>query len=140
MRAKVTVTLKSGVLDPQGKAIEGALASLGIGGIASVRQGKLFDLVLAESDRQAAEAALRQACDRLLANTVIENYGIEIDEASIGPSDPIAAASPASAIEAPPQDTQVAELGPDAPPASLEPVAAAESAAAATSMPTEGHP
>jgi phosphoribosylformylglycinamidine synthase len=78
MRARVTVTLKSGVLDPQGKAIEGALQSLGVEGVASVRQGKVFDVELDTSDRERAEAALRQACERLLANTVIENYRVEI--------------------------------------------------------------
>ncbi len=76
MKARVTVTLKTGVLDPQGKAIEGALASLGVAGVASVRQGKVFDVELATSDRSAAEAALRQACEKLLANTVIENYNV----------------------------------------------------------------
>jgi phosphoribosylformylglycinamidine synthase PurS subunit len=78
MKARVTVTLKSGVLDPQGKAIEGALASLGVEGVASVRQGKVFDIELATADRAGAEAALKQACERLLANTVIENYRVEI--------------------------------------------------------------
>jgi phosphoribosylformylglycinamidine synthase subunit PurS len=78
MRARVTVTLKNGVLDPQGKAIEGALASLGVEGVTSVRQGKVFDIELAGADRAGAEAALRQACERLLANTVIENYRVEI--------------------------------------------------------------
>ena len=78
MKARVTVTLKSGVLDPQGKAIEGALKSLGIEGIASVRQGKVFDLELDNADRAGAEAALKAACERLLANTVIENYRVEI--------------------------------------------------------------
>jgi phosphoribosylformylglycinamidine synthase len=78
MKARVTVTLKSGVLDPQGKAIEGALRSLGVDGVASVRQGKLFDIELATQDRAAAEAALKSACDKLLANTVIENYRVEL--------------------------------------------------------------
>ena len=78
MKARVTVTLKTGVLDPQGKAIEGALRSLGVEGVASVRQGKVFDVELDTSDRERAEAALRQACERLLANTVIENYRVEI--------------------------------------------------------------
>jgi phosphoribosylformylglycinamidine synthase len=78
MKARVTVTLKSGVLDPQGKAIEGALASLGIEGVASVRQGKLFDIELAD-DHPDAGAVLRDACERLLANTVVENYRIELD-------------------------------------------------------------
>jgi phosphoribosylformylglycinamidine synthase PurS subunit len=78
MKARVTVTLKTGVLDPQGKAIEGALKSLGIEGVGSVRQGKVFDIELAGSDKAAAEAALKTACDKLLANTVIENYRVEI--------------------------------------------------------------
>jgi len=78
VKARVTVTLKNGVLDPQGKAIEGALASLGVGGIASVRQGKVFDVEVATSDRTRAEDSLKAACEKLLANTVIENYRIEI--------------------------------------------------------------
>lgn len=78
MKARVTVTLKSGVLDPQGKAIEGALKSLGIDGIASVRQGKVFDVEVPGGDRSAAEAVLREAAERLLANTVIEDYRVEI--------------------------------------------------------------
>ncbi|CAH1654818.1 Phosphoribosylformylglycinamidine synthase subunit PurS [Hyphomicrobiales bacterium] len=77
MKARVIVTLKTGVLDPQGKAIEGALASLGVDGVASVRQGKVFDVELATADKAGAEAALKQACEKLLANTVIENYRIE---------------------------------------------------------------
>lgn len=78
MKARVTVTLKSGILDPQGKAIEGALRSLGVDGIASVRQGKVFDIELAGVDRGRVEAALKDAAERLLANTVIENYRIEV--------------------------------------------------------------
>ena len=78
MKARVTVTLKSGVLDPQGKAIEGALRSLGVGGVASVRQGKVFDIELESGDKAKAEAALKEAADKLLANTVIENYRIEV--------------------------------------------------------------
>jgi phosphoribosylformylglycinamidine synthase len=78
MKARVTVTLKTGVLDPQGKAIEGALKSLGIDGVGSVRQGKVFDIELNGSDKGAAEAALKTACEKLLANTVIENYRVEI--------------------------------------------------------------
>jgi phosphoribosylformylglycinamidine synthase PurS subunit len=78
MKARVTVTLKNGVLDPQGKAIEGALRSLGIPGIDNVRQGKVFDLELSVDDRAKAETLLRDACERLLANTVVENYRIEI--------------------------------------------------------------
>jgi phosphoribosylformylglycinamidine synthase len=77
MKARVTVTLKNGVLDPQGKAIEGALKSLGIEGVDGVRQGKVFDIELKGSDKAGAEAALKTACEKLLANTVIENYRIE---------------------------------------------------------------
>ena len=78
MKARVTVTLKSGILDPQGKAIEGALRSLGVAGVGSVRQGKVFDIELGAIDRAAAEASLKAACEKLLANTVIENYRVEI--------------------------------------------------------------
>lgn len=78
MKARVTVTLKTGVLDPQGKAIEGALSSLGVEGVSSVRQGKVFDIELAHTQAETAEAALKDACERLLANTVIENYRVEI--------------------------------------------------------------
>ena len=78
IKARVTVTLKNGVLDPQGKAIEGALATLGFAGVGSVRQGKVFDVELAGSDRSKAEAELKAMCDKLLANTVIENYAVEL--------------------------------------------------------------
>jgi phosphoribosylformylglycinamidine synthase len=78
MKARVTVTLKTGVLDPQGKAIEGALRSLGIQGVDSVRQGKVFDIELVQQDHGRAEEALKAACETLLANTVIENYRVEI--------------------------------------------------------------
>jgi len=78
MKARVTVTLKSGILDPQGKAIEGALRSLGVEGVASVRQGKVFDIELDGADKARAEELLRQAADKLLANTVIENYRVEV--------------------------------------------------------------
>jgi phosphoribosylformylglycinamidine synthase PurS subunit len=78
IKARVTVTLKSGVLDPQGKAIEGALAALGFDGVGSVRQGKVFDVVLDGEDKTKAEADLKAMCDRLLANTVIENYSVAI--------------------------------------------------------------
>ncbi len=77
MKARVIVTLKNGVLDPQGKAIEGALGSLGFPGVESVRQGKVFEIDLAEPDALRAEAALVQMCEKLLANTVIEDYAIE---------------------------------------------------------------
>jgi phosphoribosylformylglycinamidine synthase subunit PurS len=78
MKARVTVTLKAGILDPQGKAIEGALKALGIDGVASVRQGKIFDVEIAGSDKTRAEAALKEAAEKLLANTVIENYRVEV--------------------------------------------------------------
>ena len=78
MKARVTVTLKSGVLDPQGKAIEGALKSLGVKGVASVRQGKVFDIEINAGDKAAAEASLKAACEKLLANTVVENYRVDI--------------------------------------------------------------
>jgi phosphoribosylformylglycinamidine synthase PurS subunit len=78
MKARVTVTLKNGVLDPQGKAIEGALKSLGVEGIANVRQGKVFDIELDTADEAQAETSLKAACEKLLANTVIENYRVEI--------------------------------------------------------------
>ena len=78
MKARVTVTLKNGVLDPQGKAIEGALKSFGLDGVDSVRQGKVFDIELSLTDRAEAEALLKAAAEKLLANTVVENYRIEI--------------------------------------------------------------
>jgi phosphoribosylformylglycinamidine synthase PurS subunit len=78
MKARVTVTLKNGVLDPQGKAIEGALKSLDIAGVNSVRQGKVFDIEIDAADADAARATLEQACEKLLANTVIENYRVEL--------------------------------------------------------------
>ena len=80
MKARVIVTLKSGILDPQGKAIEGALRSLGVEGVASVRQGKVFDLEIAGNNRAQAEGALKAAAEKLLANTVVENYRIELVE------------------------------------------------------------
>jgi phosphoribosylformylglycinamidine synthase subunit PurS len=78
MRARVTVTLKSGVLDPQGQAITGSLKSLGFAGVAAVRQGKVFDLDLGETDPAQARLNLAAMCEKLLANTVIENYSIEL--------------------------------------------------------------
>ena len=76
MKARITVTLKDGVLDPQGQAIEGALAALGFSGVASVRQGKIFDIELA--DGKDAEARLKAMCEKLLANTVIEDFRVEM--------------------------------------------------------------
>jgi phosphoribosylformylglycinamidine synthase len=78
MKARITVTLKNGVLDPQGKAIEHALTGLGFGGVGQVRQGKVFDIELDGTDRIKAEADLKAMCDKLLANTVIENYSVAI--------------------------------------------------------------
>lgn len=78
IKARVTVTLKTGVLDPQGKAIEGALGTLGFDGVGHVRQGKVFDVELDTTDRAKAEADLKAMCDKLLANTVIENYTVSI--------------------------------------------------------------
>jgi phosphoribosylformylglycinamidine synthase len=78
MKAKIKVTLKKGVLDPQGKAIEGALGSLGFAGVEHVRQGKYFEIDLAESDRTRAMTAAKAMCEKLIANTVIENYEIEL--------------------------------------------------------------
>jgi phosphoribosylformylglycinamidine synthase PurS subunit len=78
LKARVVVTLRAGVLDPQGKAIEGALKGLAIDGLKSVRQGKIFDIELDGQDRTAAHRTLSEACERLLANTIVENYAIEI--------------------------------------------------------------
>jgi phosphoribosylformylglycinamidine synthase subunit PurS len=78
MKARVHITLKSGVLDPQGKAIGHALTSLGFSGVNEVRQGKVIELDLAETDKSRAEADVKSMCEKLLANTVIENYAIEI--------------------------------------------------------------
>ena len=78
MKARITVTLKSGVLDPQGKAIEGALGAMGFAGVSSVRQGKFFEIDLVEADMAKAEAQLKQMCEKLIANMVIENYEIDL--------------------------------------------------------------
>jgi phosphoribosylformylglycinamidine synthase subunit PurS len=78
MKARVIVTLKGGVLDPQGKAIEGALKSLGVEGVASVRQGKVFDIEIDAGDRQSASQKLGEACEKLLANMIVENYSVEL--------------------------------------------------------------
>ena len=79
MKAKVHVTLKNGVLDPQGKAIEHTLASLGFDGVNGARQGKFIELELAETDEAKARAAVEEMCKKLLANTVIENYTIDLE-------------------------------------------------------------
>ena len=78
MKARVFVTLKPGVLDPQGQAIAHALGSLGFDGVGEVRQGKVIDLELDEADPEAARAAAAAMAEQLLANTVIENYSVEI--------------------------------------------------------------
>ena len=78
MKAHIHVTLKNGVLDPQGKAVEHALGSLGFDGVDSVRQGKFIELNLTETDPDKAEAKANDMCEKLLANTVIENYSVEI--------------------------------------------------------------
>jgi phosphoribosylformylglycinamidine synthase subunit PurS len=80
MKARVHVTLKNGVLDPQGTAIAHALGNLGFTGIGDVRQGKFIEIDIAERDRAKAQAAVKQMCEKLLANTVIENYAIELVE------------------------------------------------------------
>ncbi|WP_279479742.1 phosphoribosylformylglycinamidine synthase subunit PurS [Aureimonas sp. SK2] len=78
IKARIVVTLKNGVLDPQGKAIEGALGTLGFSGVSGVRQGKVFDVEIDGTDRAKAEGDLKAMCEKLLANTVIENYAIEL--------------------------------------------------------------
>ena len=78
MKARITVTLKSGVLDPQGRAIANALHSLGFGGVEDVRQGKLIEVQLKAENEAEARAELDAMCKQLLANTVIENYQVEI--------------------------------------------------------------
>jgi phosphoribosylformylglycinamidine synthase PurS subunit len=78
LKARVTITLKPGVLDPQGQAIEGALRSLGFDGVDGARQGKIIDLSLADTDPDRARERVAAMCDKLLANTVIENYAVEI--------------------------------------------------------------
>ncbi|HEU0221674.1 MAG TPA: phosphoribosylformylglycinamidine synthase subunit PurS [Paracoccaceae bacterium] len=78
MRARVTIMLKPGVLDPQGEAVRHALGTLGFAGVEAVRQGKLLELDLAEEDPGAAEAMVRAMCEKLLANTIIETYRVEI--------------------------------------------------------------
>jgi phosphoribosylformylglycinamidine synthase len=80
MRARVHVRLKDGVLDPQGAAIGRALAQLGFAGVGEVRQGKMIELQLDDTDRTEAEARVRAMCERLLANPVIETYTVTIDQ------------------------------------------------------------
>ena len=78
MKARVHVMLKEGVLDPQGDAVRHALGALGFGGVESVRQGKVIELDLAETDKAVAEATVTKMCEKLLANTVIESYSVEL--------------------------------------------------------------
>jgi phosphoribosylformylglycinamidine synthase subunit PurS len=78
MKARVQIMLKDGVLDPQGEAVRHALGTLGFAGVEGVRQGKVIELDLAESDRAKAEAEAKAMCEKLLANTVIESYRVEI--------------------------------------------------------------
>jgi phosphoribosylformylglycinamidine synthase PurS subunit len=78
MKARVFVTLKNGVLDPQGKAIGHALNNLGFGSVGEVRQGKVIDIELAEKNEAKARAELKDMCEKLLANTIIEKYEIEL--------------------------------------------------------------
>ncbi|MDO5621075.1 MAG: phosphoribosylformylglycinamidine synthase subunit PurS [Paracoccus sp. (in: a-proteobacteria)] len=78
MKARVTIMLKDGVLDPQGEAIRHALGGLGFAGVGGVRQGKVIELDLSATDKAAAEAEVGQMCEKLLANTVIEKYRVEI--------------------------------------------------------------
>ena len=127
MKARVTVTLRSGVLDPQGKAIEGALRSLGIEDVASVRQGKIFDIEMVGADRAVMGAALEEAATRLLANPVIEDFEVALEEA--GPL----------SLPPAPQLAMVVAAEP-APDERLPAADATEAAAAAVAMPTEGHP
>ena len=78
MKARIKVTLKKGVLDPQGKAIQGALGSMGFAGVEGVRQGKYFEVDLVETDKTLAMSQVKAMCDKLIANTVIENYEIDL--------------------------------------------------------------
>lgn len=82
MKATIRITLKNGVLDPQGKAVETALGQLGFSGIHDVRQGKLIEVSLSETDAGKARAQLTDMCEKLLANTVIENYEIDLSTES----------------------------------------------------------
>ncbi len=80
MKARIHVTLKNGVLDPEGKAVAQALGRLGFSNVADIRQGKFFDITLNHTDRDTAEADVRAMCEQLLANTVIETYAIDIED------------------------------------------------------------
>ncbi len=81
MKATIYISLKNGVLDPQGKAIENALGQLGFDGVDSVRQGKMIELELTDTDANQARGQLQEMCEKLLANTVIENYDIRLTDA-----------------------------------------------------------
>ena len=81
MKATIYISLKNGVLDPQGKAIENALGQLGFNGVGNVRQGKMIELELADTDANQARDRLQEMCEKLLANTVIENYDIRLNDA-----------------------------------------------------------
>ncbi len=81
MKARIKITLKEGVLDPQGKAIGNALGALGFEGVGDVRQGKYIEVELDESDRASAEETVKRMCEQLLANMVIENYSFELEDA-----------------------------------------------------------
>ncbi|MEI4234024.1 phosphoribosylformylglycinamidine synthase subunit PurS [Roseovarius sp. D22-M7] len=78
MKARVHVMLKDGVLDPQGEAVRHALGSLGFEGVEGVRQGKVIEIDLADTDAEAARATVTEMCEKLLANTVIESYSVEL--------------------------------------------------------------
>lgn len=78
MKARIKITLKTGVLDPQGKAIQNALGGLGIAGVEQVRQGKFIEVDLSEIDEERARVTVERMCKDLLANTVIENYSYEL--------------------------------------------------------------
>ena len=81
MKATIYISLKNGVLDPQGKAIENALGQLGFNGVDNVRQGKMIELDLADMDASEARNQLQEMCEKLLANTVIENFDIRLNDA-----------------------------------------------------------
>lgn len=127
MKAKIHVTLKQGILDPQGKAVEHALATLGYGAVSNVRVGKHIELEVDESAVSDAEAQVKAMCEKLLANTIIEEYAYELEsdkpkplpemrtepvvEIITGAAQPTVQARPADACEAamPPEDTKARE-------------------------------
>jgi phosphoribosylformylglycinamidine synthase len=80
MKARVHVTLKDGVLDPQGKAVMGSLSSLGFSGVNDIRQGKFIEIDMESTDVETARKQVTEMCEKLLANTIIENYSIDIDQ------------------------------------------------------------